>query len=1079
MIIPLVRSRMLAASVVLAPLTVLLAPSLEAQGTVTGTVVQASTLEPISAVQLFIEGTEIGILSGPGGAFTISNVPVGTHVLVAQRIGFEPLRQEGVTVTQGQSTNLQLTMSTAALALQGVVVTGLVDPVQGVLSPIAVASVTREMMPVVQTGAAIQSLQGVVPGLQIVRPSGQPGEAPTMMLRTPTSIRSRSAPGENTFSGSNAGQLGTGAPLIVVDGVVLGGGGTPSTLDIEGMDVESIEVIRGAAASSQYGSRAAAGVIAITTARGQGIPLGQTRFSARTEMGVSQAVEGTYISRFHHYLMDPTNSYYVNAEGQEVPRDQRVTPPLHQSFLDRPFPGETYDNLGAVTRPGGFRSYNVGIQGNEVSTNFAISMNHNEEQGALVNNDGYTRSSFRINLDHRFQDNLSLGTSFFHSRDGRDEIFGGAGDVFEDAVLAPTDVDFGAKVDGQYVQQPDPTLLLQNPLWAQATRDAERRGTRTLASGRLTFSPASWISFVAGAGYDRSDRTTRELIPKGTPADVGSELGSSDGSLDIQDMLTDTYNADAQVSLRRDFGLLNVRTTVRGLVEHDREILSGRYGEGFTVEGVPHFSAIPPDRLEVLSWDTERNALGMLWDTALDYDTKYVLSGVLRRDGSSLFGPDNRWHNYYRIAGAWRVGEEPWFNIPNVSEFKLSLARGTAGGRPGQMWQYETWELQDGVPRPGTLGNRFLRPEHTVENELSLNAILYDRVGIVLTHARQRTTDQLIDAPQSTLTGYVDQWVNAGTLEGHSTEIQIEGQLIQEANFGWTSMLVGDYSYAEITEWPLPCRTNIAWRKFCEGEPVYGRFSLYVVHDTGERGGLEGELARHHGGKALPYIDEFMFNDEGMVVWVGEGNHYTEGVDKNLWGTTKEIEGVVYNWGAAFQERDEFGNPFRQLAGTGNPYSLGWINSFRLGANLTFSAHLHGSVGADAHNLATRNLINNRNSYIMDAGGKPVGLKKPISYYAASIVGNTNYYVERANYLKLRSLAVNYQMGQEQLARFGLGGMGMETLTLGLVGRNVFTVSTFSGFDPEGALNLATGVNSQTVPYPATRTLTASASVTF
>src|SRR5690606_25121383 len=138
---------------------------------------------------------------------------------------------------------------------------------------------------------------------------------------------------------------------------------------------------------------------------------------------------------------------------------------------------------------------------------------------------------------------------------------------------------------------------------------------------------------------------------------------------------------------------------------------------------------------------------------------KYVVTVLGRRDGSSLFGPDNRWHNYYRVAGAWRIGEESWFNIPNVSEFKLSLARGTAGGRPGPTAQYETWSLVNGIPTKGSLGNRFLSPEHTVENEISLNAVLYNRVGIVLTHARQETSDQLVLAPQSVVTGYTTQWV--------------------------------------------------------------------------------------------------------------------------------------------------------------------------------------------------------------------------------------------------------------------------------------------------------------------------------
>src|SRR5690606_20137691 len=116
-----------------------------------------------------------------------------------------------------------------------------------------------------------------------------------------------------------------------------------------------------------------------------------------------------------------------------------------------------------------------------------------------------------------------------------------------------------------------------------------------------------------------------------------------------------------------------------------------------------------------------------------------------RRDGSSLFGEDNRWHNYYRVAGAWRLAEEPWFNVAGVNEFKLKASRGTAGGRPQFAYQYETFLLDEAGVTKGTLGNRDLRPEHTTENEFGLEMILFDRVGVEVVHARQRTEHQLVN----------------------------------------------------------------------------------------------------------------------------------------------------------------------------------------------------------------------------------------------------------------------------------------------------------------------------------------------
>jgi TonB-dependent SusC/RagA subfamily outer membrane receptor len=222
---------------------------------------------------------------------------VGTHTIEAVRIGFSSTQQQ-VTVTAGANTTVNLTLTETVLQLQEIVATGLVDPTEGVRAPISVAHVDREMMPVIASGNAVQNLQGRLPGMSVARRSGQPGEGVNIVLRTPTSL------------------LGNTSPLVVVDGVILGGQGIPSTTDIDAMDIESIEVIRGAAASSLYGSRAASGVISIKTKRGAGMQVGQTRFQARTEMGQSQNVRNIKLNDHHHYLMNPEMTAYVNAAGQ-------------------------------------------------------------------------------------------------------------------------------------------------------------------------------------------------------------------------------------------------------------------------------------------------------------------------------------------------------------------------------------------------------------------------------------------------------------------------------------------------------------------------------------------------------------------------------------------------------------------------------------------------------------------------------------------------------------------------------------------------------------------------------------------
>src|SRR5690606_14449082 len=157
--------------------------------------------------------------------------------------------------------------------------------------------------------------------------------------------------------------------------------------------------------------------------------------------------------------------------------------------------------------------------------------------------------------------------------------------------------------------------------------------------------------------------------------------------------------------------------------------------------------------------------------------------------------------------------------------------------------------------------------------------------------------------------------------------------------------------------------------------------------------------------------------------------------------------------GHPFHEQNELGQNHRQLLGTSNPINIGWVNNVRWG-NWNFHAQIQASYGADANNRATHTLINGYNAARMDQAGKPTGLKKPVSYYLAAIQGNTNCVVEDASYLKLRTLSVNYTIGRSRIESLGLGRLGLDNLTIGLIGRNLFTITPYDGFDPEQALNL-------------------------
>jgi hypothetical protein len=223
------------------------------------------------------------------------------------------------------------------------------------------------------------------------------------------------------------------------------------------------------------------------------------------------------------------------------------------------------------------------------------------------------------------------------------------------------------------------------------------------------------------------------------------------------------------------------------------------------------------------------------------------------------------------------------------------------------------------------------------------------------------------------------------------------------------------------------------------------------------------------------------------VVWVGDKN-YTDGmvngvVTPGTWGTTSPTIGSrTYLWGIPFFEEGANLATLRPSLGTGQSVGLGWINNLRYGS-FNFHAHLHASLGGVVNNRAFQDMITNasRNAPMMDQGSKPDGLKKPINYYIQAVgSGGSNYITEKGDYLKLRTLSVSVQLNQNQIQTIGLQNLGVRSLQVGLIGRNIFTITPYTGFDPEQALDLNSRLNAVgTGTYPGTRTLTAEIAVTF
>lgn len=1036
--------------------TITMAARLAAQtGQVTGLVSDSLTGHPVGAAEVTVVGTRLGARTSDDGRYTLVGVPIGDHVVEARRLGYL-LGRRRVQVPAEGTVNSDFRLAVVAFRLQEVVVTGVAGETEGTKLAFTVGRIDADRTPVPPPNA-LEAIQGKIAGATVVPASGQPGSSASVQLRTPTSI-----------SKSND-------PLIVVDGVILGTtGGTAA--DLNSLDIERVEILKGAAAASLYGSRAQAGVMQIWTRRGNQLDEGRTQVTLRSEVGFNSLPRRVRWAQYHSYCMNASNTAYVNAAGRDTNRAGRIdeTPTScgEFGFQDNSFPVGTtvYDQVEAFFDPGSYFTNTLTLAQNIGTTNWFASASQHRSGGVIDGNGWYRRHDMRLNLDHRLRRDLSLTLSGYYSRSVRDEM---EGNTFFDLINIAPDVNLREPdPDGtRFAFQPDPTGIRPNPLYKNATESDWTARGRFLGSATLRFNPLGWLGLDGNVSYDRSDRHRSFFLDRGLKSDQYQTGGP--GFITLQNEFADAINASASVTLTHQVGATSVRAVFRGVMEREDNTDVTASGEQLSVVGLPDLENAQVRSVNSAVIGIRANSYFGI--TSVEHAGKYIVDGLVRRDGSSLFGPGERWHTYNRMSAAYRVAQEPWWPFDRVSEFKLRISRGTAGGRPTFADQYETYEIDPGgTLTKETLGNPLLKPERSTESEYGLDVLAFDRLSVQLTYARNTIRDQLILIPQFAGIGYPFQWQNAGTLTGNTFEATLEARLIAREGLSWRAGLVFDRSRHRITEFDRPCfRTGVAYR--CAGEPLGVMYGNHFLRDPSELTFVPDSLR-----------NQFAVNDDGLLVAVGPGHTYTQGVDSAFWGTTVTIGGVNYGWGLPVRQLDASGNPALVRIGNSTPnFRLGLSNEVTW-RNLVVYGLVDVQFGGDAFNATKMRQYQWYRSGDEDQPGKPEELKKPPSYYAALYNGNeeSDWFVEPGGFLKLRELSVRYRLPVSRVR--ALRSLGIQGVSLALVGRNLFTVTDYSGYDPEvrdeetetqGGNNPIARVDD--FDYPRFRTFTATVLIEF
>jgi TonB-linked SusC/RagA family outer membrane protein len=1073
-------------------------------GTITGTARDAQTQRPISGLHIAVRGTNISTLSRDNGTYLLQNVPVGTQVVEGRVIGYATTTWE-VTLAPGETVRLDLALTSEAIALGELIVTGTIRETPRAKLPFTVAQVRGEDLPVPAPNVG-SILQAKVPGVTVVQGSGRPGAPPAILLRGPTSI-----------SGSGRDQ----GPLFIVDGVILGG----SVADIDALDIDDVEIIKGAAAASMYGSRAAAGVISIRTRRGRDMADGGIRYTLRSSMGSSD-IEGRFpLLQSHFWELTPDGTRFIDGSGARngLPCDFRGSPgwvPSEQcsanprlagqtaaggsrnewnTFATNPWPRGTFDHVSDFFDGGNYTEQYVSAAGRHGNTNFLVSFSRNDNDGIILGQDGQIRNNFRLNVDQAVRPDIMVNASAFYSRSTQQGFGESQGNAIFGLTRMMAGVDLrscepGTPAGTDCIRNPESLLLNVNPTNLESdnplynvlvgTNDLTRG--RFLASTGIRYSPLHWFDLAGDVSYDRLDQEQFASLPKGFRT-IGANPAVNDGTLTMNDWRQEALNASVTASARFDLAprIVN-RTQLRYLVEQEDNTFNSTGGNTFAASEVPHFGNIDQETLSATSSESTIRSDGFFIITNFDLFDRYGIDLLIRNDGSSLFGSEERRQWYDRIAGYWRIAQEPWFNVGAIDELKVHLSRGTAGGRPNFSAQYETYSVAAGRIAPVSLGNRNLKPEHSTEIEAGIEAALAGgRITTSLVYANTQTENQILTVPLPAFMGFASQVQNVGTLESNTWEATLGATLVRTRDFSWSARLLYDRTSATITHLNRP--------EFRFGVAGQNMGAVFFARE-GERYGTFYGPTPARSCADLPTglsCDGFVVNNDGYLVWAPNG------LGENNWGGSSGFAsaiGAPIRWGTPFAGMctDRVSGERTNDCPVGNSipdYSISLSNTVNFRGFSVYGL-IDAVQGFDVYNQPLQWALFRRNIAMMDQRDVPEAERKPIGYYDALYGGlggltPNGEFVEDASFVKLRELTVRYSVPAGVLERLGpLGVGGVQSLSLNVSGRNLKTWSDYRGYDPEvgrgggdvgsGAIARVDGYN-----YPVFRTWTFGVDLSF
>jgi len=774
-------------------------------GTITGRVVDSASQQPINDVQVIVDGTRRGAVSGPDGVFTIGGVPAGTHVVRVRRIGYVAPPQT-VTVASGGIASATFSLGRQAIALQEVVTVG-----YGTQQRMAVTgSVSTIKADEANVGVApnVNSLiQGRAAGVYMAQNSGEPGAGAQVRIRGGTSI-----------SASND-------PLYVIDGVPITMieteqrgistgdpplGRSPLNL-INPADIESISILKDAAASI-YGTRAANGVILIETKKGIGASGAGIEYDAY--IGTSSPRNYLDIMNGDEYRSFVTAQVALKTACLASPPPGPLTPaekcaptgldPSRATALGT----ANTDWERAVTRSATTFNHNLSFAGGSANTRYRASMNVMNQQGIVISN-GFKRYQARLNGNHQaFDGRLRLGLNLTGSQIRNDYVPSANTDGFAGLVLLNmvdynptlpifiTDPATGQQV---YYEVGTGAQSVRNPIALANQILDDGKSTMTLGNMSADLDILPSVTASVNMGVDRTDGARATYWPR--ISTVGAEYVGRAVRSDRDNTLTNlstVLNFKPQFSDRQTFDVLGgyefSEYTLSEFGAEARNFPTDVFTYNRLESGTPRPSTSYKEQSRIVGFFSRANY------SLLD---RYFLTASIRKDGSSRFGIGNKWATFPAISGSWRLSQESWMRMGPLSELRLRAGWGRLGNPAVPPYASLLLLSADAGSRavfgetpvtgvaPFRNPNPNLKWESTDQTNVALDyGFMDNRFTGSLEYYTKKTKDLLLEVGVAQPAVVGTRLENIGRITGKGLEFSLDGQIMNRGDLNWTGGLV-------------------------------------------------------------------------------------------------------------------------------------------------------------------------------------------------------------------------------------------------------------------------------------------------